>query len=253
MDTKILEEIGLTAGEIKTYLALLKIGSCSTGPLAKESQVSRSKLYSILDKLEKKGLACHIEQSGVTYFQAVEPSKIKDFLRQKETHLKELQVSFERFLPTLEAYHKDMPSHQVRVYQGMKGMITVHEHIYEKVEKGEPYAYMGIPSNQPELHHLYWKRDHTRRIVAGIKCKLLFNKDTSSDTLKDRNSYKNCDARYMPTNIKTPALFGIYKNTVIIMLQTPTVLSIEIINQHIADSFQSYFDAFWKESKPFRL
>ncbi|GAG26288.1 unnamed protein product, partial [marine sediment metagenome] len=47
MDTKILEEIGLTQGEIKTYLALLKLGSSSTGPIAKESQVSRSKLYSI--------------------------------------------------------------------------------------------------------------------------------------------------------------------------------------------------------------
>jgi len=31
MDTKILEEIGLTPGEIKTYLALLKLGSSSTG------------------------------------------------------------------------------------------------------------------------------------------------------------------------------------------------------------------------------
>ena len=54
MDTKILEDIGLTKGEIKAYLALLKLGQSSTGPIAKEANVSRSKLYVILDKLSKK-------------------------------------------------------------------------------------------------------------------------------------------------------------------------------------------------------
>ena len=66
MDARILEEIGLTAGERKTYLALLKLGLSSTGPIAKLAQVSRSKLYSILDKLEKKGLASHIEDRKST-------------------------------------------------------------------------------------------------------------------------------------------------------------------------------------------
>ena len=54
MNIKILEEIGLTPGEIKVYLALLKIGQSSTGAIANESQVSRSKIYTILDKLAKK-------------------------------------------------------------------------------------------------------------------------------------------------------------------------------------------------------
>ena len=53
MDTKILTDIGLTQGEIKVYLALLKLGKSSTGPIANEAQISRSKLYSILDKLAK--------------------------------------------------------------------------------------------------------------------------------------------------------------------------------------------------------
>ena len=47
METKLLEEIGFSKGEIKTYLALLKIGSSSTGSITKESDVSRSKLYII--------------------------------------------------------------------------------------------------------------------------------------------------------------------------------------------------------------
>ncbi len=252
MNTKILEQIGLTAGEIKTYLALLKLGTTSTGPIAKESQVSRSKLYSILDKLEKKGLASHIEKNGVTYFQGVEPKKIQDYLKKKEEEFQKLEKEFQNFLPTLEAFHKEKTAEKVSVYQGSKGLITAHEHLYLKLKRVEWYYYMGIPAFQPQPHHLYWQRDHERRIKAGIKCKLLFNKDTPKEILKNRNSYKECEARHMPTSIKTPTMFMIYKDTVVIATQYPAVIAIEITSKQVADSFFAYFNEFWKQSKPFK-
>jgi HTH-type transcriptional regulator, sugar sensing transcriptional regulator len=252
MDTQILKEIGLTHGEIKTYLALLKRGSSSTGPIAKESGVSRSKLYSILDKLEKKGLASHVEQKGVTYFQAVEPSKIGDYLQKKENDLKNLTTKFEKFLPQLEAVHKESPRVQnVTVYQGLRGLATAHEHTYLKLKRGESYYYLGISAGQPGEQHAYWMRDHMRRAKVGIKCRLLFNKYTEQETLVNRNSYKGCDARLMPTDIKTPAFFLIYKDTVMIAIPSRPPLAIEIVSQEIADSFKSYFDEFWKKTKKF--
>jgi sugar-specific transcriptional regulator TrmB len=250
MDTKILAAIGLTPGEIKTYLALLKLGSSSTGPIAKESQVSRSKLYSILDKLEKKGLVSHVEKKGVTYFQAVEPKKIKDYLQEKEMTLKKLERDFENFLPQLEAFHKEAARVQkVSVYQGLKGLITAHEHLYLKLKSGEEYYYLGIPKDQPEPHHLYWQRDHIRRAKAGIKCQLLFNEDTSRKILNNRNSYNGCEARYMPVGVKTPSYFAIFKDTVIITIASINPIAIEIISQEVADSFMAYFEEFWKLSE----
>jgi len=249
MDTKILEEIGLTPGEIKTYLALLKLGSASTGPIAKQSQVSRSKLYSILDKLEKKGLVSHVEQNNVTHFQAVEPSKIKDYLLKKEEGLKKLKIEFEQFLPQLEvAYESKEKVQNVKVYQGMNGLSTAHEHTYIKLKKGEEYYYMGIPKDQPRSHHLYWQRDHLRRIRARIKCKLLFNTETPKDVLVNRISYKGCKARYMPISIKSPTSFLIYKDTTMIYISSENPITIEILSQEIADAFKVYFEEFWKRS-----
>ncbi|MEK6920853.1 MAG: hypothetical protein AABX82_03135, partial [Nanoarchaeota archaeon] len=60
--------------------------------------------------------------------------------------------------------------------------------------------------------------------------------------------YKGCEARHMPTPIKTPAMFLIYKDTVVIATQYPAVLAIEITSQEIANSFQAYFNEFWKNS-----
>ena len=83
MNPKILEEIGLTPGEAKVYLALLRIGQSSTGAIAKESQVSRSKLYIILDKLAKKGLIGHLVKGKIVYFKAMEPQRILDYMEEK--------------------------------------------------------------------------------------------------------------------------------------------------------------------------
>ncbi len=195
-------------------------------------------------------MVSHVEKNGVIYFQAGDPIKIKDYLSNKEDNLKKLQKDFKKFLPELENIHKSSKQMQkVSFYQGFKGLITVHEHTYQKLKKGETYYYLGIPKEQPEPHHLYWQRDHQKRIKAKIKCQLLFNQNTSKEILKNRNKYKFCEARYLPINIKTPSYFLIYKDTVAITIPSENPISIEIISQEVADSFKAYFDEFWKKSK----
>ena len=46
--TELLEEIGLTKSEIKVYLALLELGSATSGPIVDKSGASSSKIYEIL-------------------------------------------------------------------------------------------------------------------------------------------------------------------------------------------------------------
>lgn len=247
-----LGELGLTEGEAKTYLALLKIGHSSTGKIAKESQVSRSKLYGILDKLEKKGIVSHYESNGVTHFVASEPTKLKQLIVQKEQQLKKIEKKFEDVLPLLQSYYQKHKEEQsVALYQGFKGLITAHEHLYEKLKKGDKYYYLGIPADQPQTHHLYWQRDHKRRIKEGITCKLLFNQDAPKEILENRNSYKGCEAKYLNSNIKTPAYFLIYADVITIAIASITPIAIEITSKEIAKSFKEYFEEFWKLSVDF--
>ena len=253
MDTKILEEIGLTPGEIKAYLALLGLGSSSTGPIAKESGVSRSKVYMILDKLEKKGLASHVERNGVIYFQAAEPQKIKDYIKKRKEDLENLDRSLDDILPQFESLQKSAGRVQkVTVFQGIRGMITAHEHTYMKLKRGDEYFYLGVPAFQPKEQHIYWKKDHARRVRAGIKARLLFNRDTEPEILRNRNRFSGCDARYMPLGINTPAWFAGYKDVSVMGVAKENPMVIEITSQEVADSFRAYFEAFWKMSRPFR-
>ena len=199
----------------------------------------------------KKGLVSYIIKSKTKYFQAGDPDKILDYINKQENELQKIKKDFEKFLPELLAKQFSAEKSEATVYLGFKGLRTVHEHTYNKLKRGETYYYFGIPAFQPKEQHLYWQKDHIKRIKKGIKCKTLFNQDTDKKVLKNRNSFKDLDARYMPQGIKTPALFLVYKDTTVIMLQHPSRIAVEIINQDIADSFQSYFDEFWKRSEKF--
>lgn len=253
MDTKSLQNIGLTDGEIRVYLALIKLGPSTSGPIVDESKVSSSKIYNILERLMQKGIVSYIVKEKTRYYQAENPVKLKDYVNKKEAEFQRQRVEIDKIIPELQLQQKsEKTKSEVQIYKGFKGIQTVHEHVYLKLKKGDDYYYLGIPAFQTETYHLYWKRDHKRREKTGIKSRILFNQETDKKILKNRNSYKLSEARYMPLSIETPAWIMGYKDVTVIGLQSDEGMAIEITNQQIADSFRQYFEAFWKLSKPFR-
>ena len=251
MDISSIKEAGLTEAEAKVYLALLEIGITTTGPIQEKSGVSRSILYQILNQLIEKGLASYIIKDKTKYFQASEPNKILEYIEERKSKLEQSKDKVAELLPQLLLLKKSAPESSVQIYEGFRGVQTAFEHLYLKLKKGEEYYCLGICPIQADKYHLYWKRDHVRRVKLGIKVKLLFNQGTDPSILKNRNSYKGCDARYLPVKITTPAWIQIYKNTSLIVLQSGE-MAIEIVNQEITDSFKAYFENFWKKSKRFK-
>ncbi|MCX8193918.1 MAG: helix-turn-helix domain-containing protein [Candidatus Pacearchaeota archaeon] len=53
-EKNLLERIGFTLGESRYYLSLLSLGESTVGPIAKESYISISKIYDVLNRLIKK-------------------------------------------------------------------------------------------------------------------------------------------------------------------------------------------------------
>lgn len=252
MDIYAMQEAGLTEGEAKVYLALIELGSSTTGPIIEKAQVAKSIVYQLLNKLIQKGLVAHMVKEKTKYFQASDPHKLIEYIEENEKRLRENKKKIERLLPTLMVKQGNAKQQTANLFEGFNGMVSVHEHIYDKLKKGEEFFYLGIAPEQPEHFHAYWKKDHLRRVKAGIICKLLFHPDTDPKILRNRNSYKLCDARYMPAEIKTPAWIMGYKDVTVLGFPSANPLTLEINNKEIADSFKAYFDEFWKRSKTFK-
>lgn len=252
MDLSSLKEAGLTEGEIKVYVALLEIGLSTSGPIIEKSGIARSIIYQILEKLMQKGLVSQITKEKTHFYQAAQPTKILDYIEERKNKLELNKNIVEKLIPQLLLKQQTTPKSETNMYFGFKGIRTAHEHTYLKLKKGEEYCYLGIPSQQPLEQHLYWQRDHVKCEKTGIRRRLLFNRGTPLEVLKNRNSYKFCEARIMESDVITPASFNIFKDTILIILQVPQAIAVEIINQEIANSFQSYFEEYWKRSKPFK-
>ena len=125
MDTRALEELGLTPGEIKVYLALTKLGETTTGPLVDESHVSVSKVYQILDRLSRKGLSSHIVKKGIKYFKSADPNRLLDYLKEKERNLEKQEINLKEIIPQLaEIKGTAITEETAQVYDGLKGIQT---------------------------------------------------------------------------------------------------------------------------------
>jgi sugar-specific transcriptional regulator TrmB len=74
----------LTRGESLVYTALLRLGSSKVAEIVKESRVSYSKVYDVLERLGLKGLVNHRTIDKIRYFQAVEPYRLYDYIERKE-------------------------------------------------------------------------------------------------------------------------------------------------------------------------
>ncbi len=244
-----LEVAGLTRGESKVYLSLLALGKTTTGPLVERSGISRSIIYNILERLIEKGLASYVQLEKTRYYQAANPDRLVDYIDDKTEELKKNRQVIKEMLPSLNMISEGTQQNNVTVFEGFKGMISAHENLYKVLKKGDDYYFFGIPATQPKHFHSYWQKDHLRRVEAGITCRLLFHPSTDPEVLRNRNSYEGCDARYMPTSVDSPTWIMGYKDVVIIGMASASPITIEIVNEEIAQSFRNYFESFWKNSK----
>src|SRR3989344_1559343 len=153
MEISTLKEAGLTEGEIKVYLALLELGSSTTGPIIDKSKISRSIIYQILEKLMQKGLVSSITKEKTRYFQAAEPIKILEYVDEREKLFLENKKKIEELLPELISKQLSSKKSETNMYFGYKGIRTAHEHLYLKLNKGDEYCYLGVPAYQPKEQH----------------------------------------------------------------------------------------------------
>lgn len=245
MDPKILEQIGLTKGESKVYLALLKLGQTKTGLLSIEAKVSSSKVYKILDRLIKKGLAGFVTKGKTKYYSAMKPQRIIEYLENEEKELVDKKEMIKKFLPELEKQENFEKTNAV-IYDGFKAVTNLFRNIIDELNKNEEYFVLGATYNNIEGLREFFYNHHKRRYEKGIKLKMLANYEIKNKL--EPTTKKLSEIKYLPKYIKTPMEIVFYKNKVIIVIwkESPTAFLLE--NKESVLSFKSYYEALWKIS-----
>lgn len=243
---EILERLGLSEGEAKAYIALLKIGSSTTGPIAKEANLSRSKLYEILEKLAKKGLVSYYVRNNVQQFTAAEPHRVIDYLEKQEEQLKQDKKEFEKKIPQFESIigmHSDPKTSEV--YEGIAGIKTVREEGLRKMEEGSTMYYFGNPASGHDTMLGYWDDFNSRRRKKKITAKIIYNQD-AKEFGKRRAKEAFTEVKYLPEEGESHAWIEIYGDILVIAMRHKTPMSVVIRNPLVAESFKTYFKNLWR-------
>ncbi len=248
MDISLLEEIGLTSSEIKVYLALLELGSSTTGPIAEKAEVASSKIYELLQKLLEKGLVSFVVKANMKYFEAADPVRILDYVEERERRFFLQKQKIKQLLPelelkrTLQKYHSD-----AKVYKGIKGLQSAFYEALREMKNGSKIYCYGIPKRSNDVNR-FFVHFHNDCKKKNVFINYLFTLDAKGEL---QTSLENGigEVKYLPASIYTPAAVNIFGDRVIIFPYESNgeVILFSLKNKNIAASFKAQFDVFWNQ------
>ena len=137
MNLEIFDKVGLSKAETKVYLALLSLGSVSSGKIVKETGFRKSTVYESIRRLQEKGLVSYVIKEGMKYFEAANPEKIIDFIEENERKLNETKKEAEKIVSELKKGLDTLKPHaEAHVLEGIEGFKTMRRDVLRN-SKGE--------------------------------------------------------------------------------------------------------------------
>lgn len=248
MNQEILETIGFTKGEIKVYFSLLELGNTTSGPVILKSNVSRSKVYEILERLKEKGVVSESIQENIRYFQAASPERILDYIEEKENSIKNQKEEFKKILPELVQKQKYAEEKQeVKVYVGFEGIKSFYEEILKQLNEGDEYLAMTFSDNS--LNHesiiLMFQKFHQKRAEKQAKAKILCN--VRDKLTQQKMNYSNTKLyEFRITKQILPQGIAIIKDMVATFNWGKKPRVFVTICKENADQYRKFFYSVWK-------
>jgi len=249
MNLEILEKIGLSKAETKVYLALLELGSVPSGKIVHETNFRKSTVYESIRRLEKKGLVSYVIKEGMKYFEAADPERIIDFIKEQKRKIDETEKEARQLIPQLKkGFDMLKPHAEAHVFAGIEGFKTIRRDIL-KNSKGE-HLLIGAISREDEVIPGYFEEWNKERIKKKIKIRILHKASAKEKQMtKQEFMGKYFETRFLPDELESPAVINIYGDRVVNVLWKKNYpLCFLLINKEIADSYRKYFEYLWENT-----
>jgi sugar-specific transcriptional regulator TrmB len=235
--------IGLTSGEARVFLTLLKLGSAKVGQIVKDSYVSYSKVYDVLDRLSSKGLVSHIILGNVKYFNAVEPYRLEEYIKSKEQEVRRQLETANKVIPELaKIADKNRQNDMAEIFIGDKGIRTAYDILLrDATSKDILYYFYPFEGYHPIASPFY------SRLYLFQKQKKVQQRGIATLDFKQSKLYAEIakGVRMKFVDFPLPATMDIFKDKLLI-ISWENMIGILISSKEISGHFRNYFDSVWK-------
>ncbi|MBS3092385.1 hypothetical protein J4466_03110 [Candidatus Pacearchaeota archaeon] len=227
-----LTQAGLTNNESKVYLALLDLGPSLAGQISRKIGLHRRTVYDTTEMLIKKGIIGYILKNNRRLFQASNPKRFSEILREKQDLI--LPIVQELSLKFAKTIEKE----ETNFYKGKEGL----KNIFEDQLNYKEVLILGASVKAYEVLQFYFKWYDKTRKTKKIKTRII---------AQDRNIKRIplAEIKYLPEKYENPVSVNIYGDKVAIVLWASEPLAILIKNREIAQGYKNYFELMWRVAK----
>ena len=241
METKILEEIGLTPSEVDVFLTLLKISPAKAGEVIDKSNLQNPVVHRAFHSLIGKGLITFSFEGKIKYYQAINPSLLLNLLEERKKRL-------EAIIPELSKLREiKREKTKAIIHQGKRGVRELLNYLLDNCN--DEFLSYGAPEKSLELlEDFFWKGFHNKRISKNIKAKMIFNTSLEKRA-NELNKLKKTEVRTTSKEFEELVETVIAKDKVGIIIYLEDPIGILIEEELAAKSYRKFFELIWKSCK----
>lgn len=229
--------IGLDEREIQIYLNLLK-GEGTANHLAETTDIRRTTIYEIIERLKKKGLVTSFLKDKKTIFRAASPTTLLDQLEEKRDKIK-------RIMPQLLAeQQKTTSKHTIEFFEGKNGIKSAAN---DMLNYSEILVY-GASTIADEIVGPYTANFAQRRVERNVQMRAIIPKDIPEHMLNKKVANVT-KIRTMNIFEKHQIAYFIYGTNILIVTLPDHLSCVKIENPILAESQRKIFEKLWQISK----
>jgi|APSaa5957512622_1039677.scaffolds.fasta_scaffold41073_2 HTH-type transcriptional regulator, sugar sensing transcriptional regulator len=237
MQTKILEDIGLSKNEIEVFISLLKLGESKAGSIITSTKLQSSAVYNAISALIEKGLVSYVKKSQVKYYNAANPETITSYIETKKQE-------YLKILPELEGLQNKQNKEGVEYYKSTKGIRTLLSELLVGAKKGDIYRYFSTSSKEEyEKARFIYSTSKELRYQKKVTSRGLWSEELRSETRANKKTQKKFIDMSLPPNMQ------FINNKVAIFSWEGEPTGVLIKSKSIYDTYVKFFDDLWEKAK----
>ncbi|NQV90434.1 hypothetical protein HQ487_03445 [Candidatus Uhrbacteria bacterium] len=238
-----LEAYGLDEKEAKVYLAGLELGSSTVLELARRTELPRTTLYPILEKLKQGGVFREGKnKSAIVYFPET-PTRLLEKMKERERELEQSMSELELLQDTTHT----VPG--VTFYEGTEGF----KRLWKQLLDSGVQEYRLITSGTGLLDYVkepyLVKRIVEERKKRGIKSRQLIRSGKDAMNIIRKDSDELRESRILPADIELPATVIIFADQVAFITTRKENTIIILASGDVATTYKTLFDLVWENAK----